>query len=62
MVKGLLDGVNQPYEERNIETDQEAFKQAAAYQFKTMPQVVIGGVIIGGYEATHSYLSNPVKE
>ena len=56
-VKVLLSGFGYQYEERNIETDQDAFNQAIASQFRTMPQVVIDEVLVGGFETTSNYFS-----
>jgi glutaredoxin len=54
-VKTLLESKGLLYVVRNIDEDEAALMDAAT--FKTMPQVFIDGIHIGGYEATENHLA-----
>jgi glutaredoxin len=57
-VEALLKSKDYSVDKRNIYTFDEVVLKAFALQFKTVPQVVVDGRLVGGYEATEKYLED----
>ena len=59
--KGLMDKLNLPYEEKifgkDFQSPEELF-EALGKQVRTMPQIKIDGVLIGGYNQLVEYYTD----
>jgi len=62
--KALLNGLNEPFEEKMFGKDfntPEELYEAIGKKVRTMPQIVIDGVSIGGYNQLVEYFTDKGK-